>query len=137
MKKLILIACVGSFSLMSCAQKNNDKIPATVKSAFAKKYPAVKKAKWDVEDKNFEVGFEENEVDISILYDAQGNEKEVEKEINMKDLPQAMKDYIAKNYSGAKMQETAKITDDKGVSTYEVEIKGKDLLFDLNGNFIK
>jgi len=137
MKKIILIACVGSFSLMSCAQKNNDKIPATVKSAFAKKYPAVKKARWDVEDKNFEVSFEENEVDISILYDAQGNEKEVEKEINMKDLPQAIKDYIAKNYIGVKIQETAKITDDKGVSTYEVEIKGKDLLFDLNGNFIK
>ena len=137
MKKLILIACVGSFSLMSCAQKNNDKIPAAVKSAFAKKYPAVKKARWDVEDKNFEASFEEDELDISILYDAQGNEKEVEREINMKDLPQAVLDYISKNYSGAKIQETAKITDDKGISKYEVEIKGKDLIFDLNGNLIK
>lgn len=137
MKKIILIACVGCFSLMSCAQKSNDKIPAAVKSAFAKKYPTVKKAKWEVEDKNFEASFEEDELDISILYDAQGNEKEVEREINMKDLPQAVLEYISKNYSGAKIQETARITDDKGISKYEVEIKGKDLIFDLNGNLIK
>lgn len=62
---------------------------------------------------------------------------EVEREIKMEDLPQAVLDYIAKNYHGAKIQETAKITDDKGISKYEVEIKGKDLIFDLNGNLIK
>jgi hypothetical protein len=71
------------------------------------------------------------------LIDVSGNILETEVEIKIDELPAKAKEYVSKNYAGQKIKETAKITDSKGVVTYEAEIKGKDLIFDSNGNFIK
>jgi len=62
---------------------------------------------------------------------------ETEKEIPVKDLPASCANYILKNYSGATIKEASEITDAKGMKTYEAEIKGKDIVFDANGNFLK
>ncbi|HZK62794.1 MAG TPA: hypothetical protein VFC34_01545 [Puia sp.] len=48
-----------------------------------------------------------------------------------------MAPYVSKNYNGAKIKEAGKVTDAAGKHMYEVEIKGKDLIFDENGVFIK
>ena len=54
---------------------------------------------------------------------------------------EACESYIAKNYAGFKITESAKITDSKGVVTFEAEItKGKlkhDLMFDNSGKFLE
>ena len=44
---------------------------------------------------------------------------------------------MEKNLPGEQIKEASKITDSKGVATFEAEIKNVDYIFDKNGNFIK
>jgi len=123
---------------LTFAQKLQEKdVPASVKTAFQKNFPQVKADKWEKEGVNFEVEFEMNKSEQSVLFDAQGNLLETEIEIELNQLPKGVLEYVMANYKGQNVKEAAKITDVKGIVTYEAEIKGMDLLFDSNGKFIK
>jgi len=135
MKNLILSAVFAVFTLTAFAK--GDDVPSAVKTKFASLYPTVKKAKWDKEEANYEASFELNEVETSVLFDANGNVLETETEIAVSALPNGVADYISKNYAGQKIKETAKIVDANGVITYEAEVKAGDLIFDATGNFLK
>lgn len=138
MKKLILMTVAAMITSLTFAQKTQDKnVPAIIKSAFQKQYPDAKEVKWEKENGNYEAEFEVGETDYSVLIDASGNIIETEIEISNDALPANAKEYISKNYAGQKIKEAAKITDAKGTVTYEAEIKGKDLIFDSNGVFIR
>lgn len=138
MKKLILMTVAAMITSLTFAQKTQDKnVPVAVKSAFQKQYPDAKEVKWEKENGNYEAEFEIGETDYSVLIDASGNIIETEIEISVDALPANAKEYVSKNHVGQKIKEAAKITDAKGKVTYEAEIKGIDLLFDSNGNFIK
>ena len=128
-------------SLASAQKMNEADVPASVKSAFAKKYPGAKVEKWEKEGADYEAEFDLCKVESSAVFDANGNFKELEQEIKSSELPKAVKDYCAKMYAGYKLSEAAKITDSNGKVMYEVEMsKGKeefDVIFDDKGNFIK
>ncbi len=138
MKKVtVLLAAIFAITL-SNAQKISDKeVPAVVKSALQKSYPSVKQLKWEKEKGNYEAEFEVDETNYSLLIDASGNILETEVGIKIEELPANAKTYISKNHAGQKIKEAERITDSKGAVTYEAEIKGKDLIFDSEGNFIK
>lgn len=135
-------AIIVSASIFAQAEGKPKKetIPVLVKAAFAKEFPS-QKASWEKEAANYEAEFELNGTDASALYDAKGNCKALEIAIKKNELPADVLPYLKKNYPTNKITETAKITDDKKVITYEVEIKkeGKacDILFDAKGKFIK
>ncbi len=138
MKKSMLIAAGLIISLAACGQKLMEAdVPAVVKEAFKKSHNDAKEVRWEKEDANYEAEFEIGESDQSVVYDAAGHLIETETEINVKELPPAVKDYVSKNYKDAKIKEASKITDAKGTVTYEAEIKEKDLIFDSKGKFIK
>ncbi|MBL7778331.1 MAG: PepSY-like domain-containing protein [Chitinophagales bacterium] len=138
MKKLILMTVAAMITSLTFAQKTQDKnVPAIIKSAFKKQYPETKEVKWEKENENYEAEFEVGETDYSVLIDASGNIIETEIEISSDALPANAKEYVSQNHAGQKIKEAAKITDAKGTVTYEAEIKGTDLIFDSNGNFIK
>lgn len=137
MKKLMLSLSVVCFSLVSFAQKKTDKIPEIVKTTFASSYPNATEVEWEKEGELFEVSFEQNEYDISLLYDAMGKVKEEEKEMAFDELPQAIQEYVNTNFKGKKIEEATKITDDQGVVTYEVEVKKKEYIFDSKGKLVK
>jgi len=138
MKKTILIVAGSVISLVTCAQKVKDSdIPASVKDAFKNAYKDAKDVKWEKEGANFEAEFEIGETDQSAVYDALGKLIETEVEIKTDELPAAAKDHLSKNYKDVKIKEATRITDANGIVTYEAEIKGKDLIFDNNGKFIK
>ncbi|MCW5908347.1 MAG: PepSY-like domain-containing protein [Chitinophagales bacterium] len=138
MKKLALMMVAGLTTSFAIAQKLSDKdVPQSVKSAFQKAYPNTKEVKWDKEGSNYEAEFDYNKTDYSVLFDAKGNLIETEVEIEVSQLPKSVTEFVSKHYTGQKIKEAAKITDAKGVVTYEAEIKGMDLLFDSKGNFIK
>ena len=125
-------------SLATCAQKVKESdVPTAVKDAFKNNYKDAKEVKWEKEEANFEAEFEIGETDQSVVLDATGHVIETEIEIKLELLPSAVKEYVAKNYKETKIKEAAKITDSKGTVTYEAEIKGKDLIFDSTGKFIK
>lgn len=131
----MIIAVMGLVSITgnTYAQKQ---IPAPVKEAFAKSFPNATKVKWEKEDANYEAEFHDGATEFSAVYSATGTWMETEEEIAVSNLPQGVKDYLAKHYAGKKVKEASKITHADGSITYEAEINGKDLLFDANGNLL-
>jgi len=139
MKKATIFAFALLFSTLCAAQHKGGKnqVPAAVKSAFATQFPTVNKVKWEKEGEHFEAEYKLNKTEYSAVFDAQGTLLETEMEIPVSQLPSDVAAYMQANYAGKKIKEAAKITNSKGVATYEAEIKGMDLKFDSNGKFLK
>lgn len=138
MKKSIFLLAAVTYVSFANAQKVSEKeVPAVVKSTLQKEYPNAKNLKWDKENNNYEAEFEMAKINYSVLIDASGKMIETEVEINIDKLPANSKTYVTKNYPNKKIKEAAKITDTKGTITYEVEIDGRDLIFDNSGKFLK
>ena len=139
MKNLILVAAMA-ISAIGCAQtKDKKEVPKVVKEAFQKEYPNTK-VKWDVEKDGYEAEFKMNGKEASADYDKAGHKLATEIAIKESELPAKVMAYITATYPNKKIKETAKITDNKNVITYEAEVKidGKDsdLIFDASGNFL-
>lgn len=138
MNRLTILA--GAVMLLSCADTHRvseKQVPAIVKSALLQKYPSANRIKWEKERANYEVGFEINKTEYSLLIDISGNILETETDIKVGDLPSKERDFILRNFPGQKLKEAARIVDNKGIVTYEAELEGKDYIFDSTGNVIK
>lgn len=138
MKKLSILLTLSAGAVLINAQKVQQKdVPASVQKSFQKQFPTVKYVKWEKEKGNYEAGFKVNGTETSIVINSSGNILETETEINSNSLSTPIKEYIAKNHPHQKIKEAAKITDAKGLITYETEVNGKDLIFDSKGKFLK
>jgi hypothetical protein len=138
MKKLITVsALVTVIGVSAGAQKiDASKVPAAVKSAFAKQYPGTA-AKWEKEDGKFEAGFRLNGNTMSALYEANGTITETETGIKVASLPATVLAYVKEHYKGKTVKEGAKITKADGTVNYEAEVNGKDVIFNEAGKFLK
>lgn len=137
MKPMKAFYLILLFPFLLVAQDKS--VPQTVKESFKNLYPKINEVSWSKEGKNeYEASFKENGVSTSIVLSAKGTLQETETAITASQLPKGTEEYVAKNFKGYKITETAKIVNAKGVATYEVEIskgkKHKDVLFDVNGN---
>ncbi|MEP6610442.1 MAG: PepSY-like domain-containing protein [Mucilaginibacter sp.] len=113
-------------------------VPAAVKEALMKKYPESAKVSWEKEKGNYEANWGgKSGEDNSVMFTPTGTFIEIVKAIPITDLPKSIAPYVKAHYNGAKIREAGKVTDAAGKTMYEAEIKGKDLIFDENGNFIK
>ncbi|WP_223560489.1 PepSY-like domain-containing protein [Chryseobacterium lathyri] len=120
------------------AQKVQQKdVPASVQKGFQKQFPTAREIKWEKEDGNYEAGFRIKGTETSVVITPSGNILETETEISSNSLSALIKAYINKNYPNQNIKGAAKITDAKGILTYEAEISGKDLIFDNKGKFLK
>lgn len=139
MKTLFITsALVLSFTFAFSQKIKESEVPKTVTDAFNTNFSGVKAKSWEKEkDGTYEVDFDLNKIENSATFKADGTLVETETEITISELPKAISDYLAKNYSGKKIKEAAKIVDAEGNLKYETEIDNKDLLFDQQGNFIK
>ncbi len=133
-KTAVLCLALGLAVSTSYAQKvSAGKVPAPVKAAFAKNHAGLAKVSWEMEKANFEAGFTLNGKETSEVYSPQGVLLETEVAIKVAELPDAVKMKL----KGLKVAEAAKITKANGTVVYEAEVKGKDLLFDAQGNPVK
>ena len=107
------------------------------KAAFAKDFQNVTNVKWDKEDGNYEVDFVQAGKKMSALYDAKGILKETELAVTTAELPAAIMPYFKEHYKNVAIKETGKITKPSGEVNFELGVKGKDILFDANGKFLK
>ena len=133
MKTIMVSALLLGMCLSGLAQKD---APEAAKKNFASLYPKVTNVKWGKEGVNYEAEFKDGTVPTSLLYDAKGTLLETEVGLNVTQLPQAVRDYIAKNLAGSKIKEAAMIKTAKGETKYEAEISGKDYLFDASGKLL-
>jgi len=143
MKKILGIAAIlFAISTATFAQekknKENIKVPAAVQTALQQKYPEAKNVGWEKEDGNYEANWGgKSGEDNSVQFTPSGEFIEIVKAIPVSSLPQNTVSYVKEHYKEAKITEAGKVTDAKGKTSYEVEIHGKDVIFDENGNFVK
>lgn len=129
---LILAAITAATTLGGNAQKiSADKLPQAVKTSFAKAYPHAKGVKWDKEKSDYEASFKNEGKELSVVFDAKGNEQEIETEIKVSALPASVQEAL----KGKKVKEAAEIK--KGGKTYyEAQVGSKDLFFDASGKAV-
>jgi len=138
MKKILFLGLILSgFSNLAGAQKLRTlQVPAAARQAFAKAHPNTT-ATWEKEEGRYEANFSENGKTMSCVIDSRGTIVETETDIMVDSLPQAARKYISDHYKGVAISEASRIVRRNGVVNYEALVKGKDLLFDGNGKFIK
>jgi hypothetical protein len=140
MKKIILFSAIVAFatSYASAQDLKSEDVPTVVKAALAKKYPNATKVTWEKEKGNYEANWGgKSGEDTSVQFTPAGNFAEEVDAIPVSQLPAAVSAYVKANYKGAKIREAGKVTDSTGRKMFEAEIRGKDLLFDEKGGFIK
>jgi hypothetical protein len=137
MKKLLVSAMI---LLVASVFGQDAKVPDQVKSKFKVLYPNAEEVKWDVEDSDFEVNFEVEDVEISVVFNAAAEVLEVETALEKGDIPNLVKESVSKNFSDWKIEEVAKIVS-RGNTTFEIELeKGEqkmDAIFKQDGTLLK
>jgi hypothetical protein len=134
---LLLTAFLAIINLKAQRIKIND-VPAAVKSSFTERYPKAAKVTWEKEKGNYEANWGgKSGEDNSAKFTPSGTFVEIVKAIAITDLPANVPPYVKKHFNGAKILEAGKATDAFGKISYEVEIKGSDLIFDENGIYLK
>lgn len=136
----LLVAVTFVFGLTSSAAQsiNGSKVPAVVKTAFAKKYPEATKISWETEKGNYEANWGgKSGEDTSVMFTPNGIFLEMVLAIPISQLPTPVANYVKSHYKGTKIKEAGKVTDAAGRLTYEAETGSKDLIFDEAGTFLK
>lgn len=144
MKKLVITAMLlatistAAITTVSAQDLKEKNVPATLKAAFTKKYPDAKKVSWENEKGNFEAnwGGKSGEANSAVFTPA-AVFVEIVMSIPISQLPATVAPYVAAHYKGMKILEAGKVLDAAGKKMFEVEIKGKDLIFDEKGVFLK
>ncbi|SDT63580.1 Putative beta-lactamase-inhibitor-like, PepSY-like [Mucilaginibacter mallensis] len=140
MKKTILstLMAIGITAMAIAQTVKSADVPAAVKSALMKKYPQAAKVTWEKEKGNFEANWGgKSGEDMSVQFTPGGEFVEQVVAISPAELPAGVAAYVKQHYKSAKITEAGKVTDAKGTLMYEAEVKGKDLLFDEKGDFLK
>jgi len=133
---MIAVLAVLITSAANAQKLDAAKVPAAVKATFTKQYPGIT-TKWELEDGNYEASFKKDGKAMSVIYQASGTMMESEISIKIAELPATAVAYVKEHYKGKTIQEGAKITKADGTINYEAELKGKDIIFDANGKFLK
>ena len=132
--RIFLLAVAVIATIICLAQTN---VPSSVQSSFTKLFPGIAVKKWDKEEGKYEANFTKEGKQMSAVFDAKGNLEETETVIAASELPASVLSYVKEHYKGSKIEEAAMVLKSDGEKIYEAEIKGKDLLFDAKGNFLK
>ena len=139
-KNFLLLAVVIAVAAVNVNAQDlkASNVPAVVKSALSKKYPEATKVSWEKEKGNYEANWGgKSGEDNSVQFTPSGDFVEIVKAISITDLPKTVAPYVKAHYKGAKIKEAGRVTDAAGKTMYEAEIKGGDLIFDEDGNFLK
>jgi hypothetical protein len=138
MKKLILLIAIALMFTSSYAQvlMLND-VPAVVSKAFVKSHPKVTTVEWTKAGDNFKANYVTDEMKMSATYNAKGKLTQTENQISVASLPTPTLKYLNENFKDSNVKMSSKNTTSKGKVTYNVKIKDVDLVFDVNGKYIK
>ncbi|MBS1523393.1 MAG: PepSY-like domain-containing protein [Bacteroidetes bacterium] len=138
-KTVFILPAIFAFAVSANAQDIKAKdVPSAVKEALAKKYPKAGKVSWEKEKGNYEANWGgKSGEDTSVQFTPAGEFVEEVNAIPVSQLPIEVAAYVKSHYNGTKIKEAGKVTDATGKHFFEAEIKGKDLIFDESGKFVK
>lgn len=112
-------------------------IPGDVLSKFNSYFPSVNKVEWETEGTNYKATFKAEQGDKSVFFSADGDILASTTELNIHSLPEAMLAYISSKLHGKKMGKAVMSASETGNITYEIEVEGKQYIFDGSGNILK
>lgn len=134
---MLLLTCLAANHLMAQDLRQKD-VPKKVTEALVKKFPHAKKLSWEMEKGNYEANWGgKSGEDTSVVFTPAAIFMEMVVSMPINQLPSNVAPFIQKKYNKASIREAGRLTDAAGKQFFEVEIKGKDLIFDEKGNFIK
>jgi len=138
-KAAFILPVIFAFAASAYAQDIKIKdVPAAAKEALIKKYPKATKVSWEKEKGNYEANWGgKSGEDTSVQFTPAGAFVEEVDAIPVSQLPAEVAAYVKAHYNGVKIKEAGKVTDAAGKHFFEAEIKGKDLIFDEGGKFVK
>jgi len=121
MKKVILIvASIFIFSAFVFAAKP----PVKVQKAFDAKFPDATNVKWQKENsKEWEAEFTVNRVKTSAIFMTKGDWVEMESQINVSEVPEAVTEAIKKLHPKSEITAAYKIESAKHGTKYEADVK--------------
>ena len=140
MKKFALCGLTGLLLTATiCAQDlKTAQVPPAVREALAKKYPSATKVGWEKEKGNYEANWGgRSKEDSSVTFTPGAAFVEIVVAIPVGELPAGVAAYVKQHYGAVKIKEAGRVVDSLGTVSFEAEIKGKDLLFDEKGIFLK
>lgn len=138
MQKSVLAIAGALLALSTSAQSIHAKdVPEVVKTTLQKKFPEATNIYWEKEKGNFEANWGgKSHEDHSVMFTPSGDFIEKVDAIPVPSLPSSVAAYVKEHYKTS-IREAGKRSDAAGKQVYEVEIKGKDLLFNLDGSFVQ
>ncbi len=139
MKKIILVLLICLISSLAFTQKmqSTAQVPSKIESAFKKMYPKAIIQKWNDESPIWEVKYVNGAEKGAVSFNADAKVVEMELVIQEGQLPanRSIQKYITRFYPKEQIKGFEKITKANGTVTYEIQIEGKELVFDAKGNF--
>lgn len=123
MKNLLLITGLLFQSVFCVAQDiPQSQVPSVVVNSFKQQFPKATDVEWELKGDQYQVEFEIGLADHEAWIDATGKIVTLRQEIPAKDLPEAVKTTIKRDFDGYRTTDTKKITD-HGTITYKAELK--------------
>jgi hypothetical protein len=125
--------------LSACNEDNTRRsAPDNIVSAFKKIHPNAAIEKWNDEPPIWEAKYKDGDEKGAVSFDKDAIVTETELVIEENQLPNhpAIPDYIAAHYTEEKIQRCEKVTKADGTITYEIQITGKEIIFDKDGKYL-
>ncbi len=139
MKKIILVllnCLICSFAFTQKIQ-STAQVPSKIEIAFKRMYPKALIQKWNDESPIWEAKYVNGAEKGAVSFNQDAKVVETELVIQANRLPSdhSIQKYIKSNYPNERIRGYEKITKANGIITFEIQIKGKELVFDAKGNF--
>lgn len=139
MKALLIVLCLW-VSISACqSSKNKVAVPDNIKNAFAQVHPNATDIRWIEEPGIYEAKFSDGTMKGAVSFNEKGDVVETEEVIGQDNLPNLVSiiEYIRTSYPGESIQQCEKITKQDGSIIYELQIQGKELVFNSEGQFLE
>ena len=138
MKKLLFLF-ISILLLAACNQTAKPReVPTNISQAFVKLHPNATILKWNDEPPIWETKYKDGEEKGAVSFNDKAEVVETELVITESQLPNAttIPDYIKAHYPNEKIQGCEKITKQNGTIIYEIQITGKEIVFDAEGKYL-
>ena len=133
---MIICLCAAIVPGFTRGLKSKD-IPAQVMSTFKTACQKAEDVRWEMKGDNFEVNYESNDADMSMVIYPDGTILEKATEIKKADLPVGTREALSAQYPGFLIKEAEKV-ERNGTTEYEVDLVEKiEVIVGATGNLIK
>lgn len=141
--KMILSACILALSTIGAFAQDipQSQVPAVVVNSFQQKFPKAKGVDWELKAGLYEAEFETGlfGTDHEVWIQSNGKIVRHKEELAKNDLPKAVIAKVKKDFSGYRIEDVKKITEEQKI-TYAFEVKSRTdewkLVVDTQGSIL-